>query len=291
MILEKESEIRILRNFYENPFEYFSIAEISEKTGISRNWTYKVIGKLKKSGILSESGKKYKLDYSNIFCKRLKLLFDADFLESQENVLRKKILSIAGKIRFEMNPESIVIVGSAAVQKMKKTSDLDFLVVGGKKENIPVFENANIVAVSGSELAEKYVKGDDFIISALVFGKIVYDREYAVKFLESPLPIFSQELIQEKIKYCEKLEERIYAMLKIDEKEAEKELIYLALQAGRLVLLRKRIVPKTKHDIALQVMHYEKELSGIILRLLEGKKMSAKDVLKYTKKCMAFAKS
>lgn len=290
MILEKESEIRILRNFYENPFEYFSIAEISEKTDISRNWVYKVIGKLEKSGILSESGKKYKLDFSNIFCKRLKLLFDADFLESQDNGIGKRILSIADKIRFEVNPESIMLVGSAAMQKMRKTSDFDFLVVGGKGKKIPVFENVNIVAVSEKEITDKYVKGDDFIISALVFGKIIYDREYAVKFLESPLPIFSQELIQEKIKYCETLEERIYSLLKIDEAKAMEELLYLALQAGRLILLRNRIVPKTKHDIAAQVKPYEKELSGIILRLLEGKKMGAKDVLEYTKKCMAVAK-
>ncbi|MBU4245567.1 nucleotidyltransferase domain-containing protein [archaeon] len=291
MILEKESEIKILRNFYENPFEYFSIAEISEKTDISRNWTYKVMGKLVNSGILSESGKKYKLDFSNIFCKRLKLLFDADFLESQESGIGRRILSIADKIRFEASPESVMLVGSAAMQKMRKTSDLDFLVVGGKKEKIPFVENANIVSVSEKELTEKYVKGDDFIISALVFGKIIYDREYAVRFLESPLPIFSQELIQEKIKYCETLEERIYSLLKIDETEAKNELLYLALQAGRLVLLRKRIVPKTKHDIAMQVKPYEKELSGIILRLLEGKKMSAKDMLDCAKKCMSVAKS
>ncbi len=291
MILEKESEIRILRNFYENPFEYFSIAEISKKTGISRNWAYKVIGKLEKSGILSESGKKYKLDFSNIFCKRLKLLFDADFLESQENGLKKRISSIANKIRFEAGPGSIVLVGSAAMQKMRKSSDLDFLVIGGKREKIPFVENANIVLVSEKDLAEKYMKGDDFIISALVFGKIIYDKEYATKFLESPLPIFSQEIIQEKIKYCETLEERIYSLLKIDENKAREELLYLALQAGRLALLRKRIVPKTKHDIAMQVKPYEKELSGIISRLLEGKKMGAKDVLECTKKCMSFAKS
>jgi len=291
MILEKESEIRILRNFYESPFEYFSIAEISEKTGISRNWAYKIIGKLESSGILSESGKKYKLDFSNLFCKRLKLLFDADFLESQANGIRERIISIANKIRFEVAPESIVLVGSAAMQKVKKGSDLDFLVIGGKKEKIPVFENANIVAISEKELTEKYVKGDDFIISALVFGKIIYDREYVVKFIESPLPIFSQELIQEKIKYCETLEDRIYALLKSDDNKAREELLYLALQAGRLVLLRKKIVPKTKHDIAAQVKPHDKELSGIISRLLEGRKMSAKDMLVYAKKCMAFAKA
>lgn len=291
MILEKESEVRVLRNFYEDPFEHFSIAEISARTGISRNWAYKVIRKLEKSGIILESGKKHKLDFSKLFCKRLKLFFDADFLGSQERSLGERIFLIANKVRFETNPESIMLVGSAAMQKMKKTSDIDFLVVGGKKSKIPVFENVNIVLISEREFAERYMKGDDFIISALVFGKIVYDREYVTRFLENPLPIFSQEIIQEKIKYCETLEERIYALLKSDEDKAREELLYLALQAGRLALLRRRIVPRTKRDIAAQVEPFEKELSGIILRLLGGKKMSANDMLECAKKCMSVVKT
>ena len=41
-----------------------------------------------------------------------------------------------------------------------------------------------------------------------------------INFFEHLLPIFSQECIQEKIKYCEELKERIYTLLRTDEKKA-----------------------------------------------------------------------
>jgi hypothetical protein len=42
-------------------------------------------------------------------------------------------------------------------------------------------------------------------------------------FFENPLQIFSQESIQEKINYCEKLKERIYTLLRTDEKKASED--------------------------------------------------------------------
>ena len=42
MIIEKESEIKVLRNFYNSPFDYFSVAEISKRTNISRNWIFPI---------------------------------------------------------------------------------------------------------------------------------------------------------------------------------------------------------------------------------------------------------
>jgi hypothetical protein len=136
------------------------------------------------------------------------------------------------------------------------------------------------------ELKEKYLKGDDFVISSLLFGKIIYDENVFIKFFENPLPIFSQEIIQEKIKYCEKLEERIYTLLKTDEKKAKEELLYLALQTARIILLKNRIVPKTKYDIAGQVNQFDKNLAKIIKELIKKKKVSKEEILGHIKMCM-----
>lgn len=284
MIIEKESDIRVLRNFCNSPFDYFSIAEISGRTGISRNWIYTVINKFEKNLILSKSGKKYKLDFSNIFCKKLKLLLDSEYAILSPK--KERIMNIANKTLFEISPKSIVLVGSVAVQKMKEKSDIDFLVIGEDKEKIPYFENANIVMLSEKEFEEKYAKGDDFVVSALVFGKIIHDTGFFIRFLENPLPIFSQGLIQEKIKYCEILEERVYSLLKTDERQAKEELFYLALQAARIILLKNGIVPRTKHDIAAQVSGFDKEMEKIIKKLMEQKKISKEKMLDYIKKCM-----
>lgn len=289
MIIEKESETRVLRNFCNNPFDYFSVAEISKEVKISRNWVYRVMNKFERFEILQKSGKKYKLDFSVLFCKRLKLLFDSEHLCSLNKELKNSVFDMANKIVFEMNPETVVLVGSVALDKQRRESDVDFLVVGGKGE-VPGFENYNLVLLGEKELKEKYLKGDDFVISALLFGKIFFDKNAFIKFFESPLPIFSQETIQEKIKYCEKLEERVYALLKVDEKRAREELLYLALQVARIILLKNKVAPKTKRDIAGQVKPFNKKLAGTIRELLKKKKLSKERMLTQIKTCMSVIK-
>jgi len=285
MIIEEKSEIKVLRNFCNNPFEYFSIAEICKKIKISRNWIYKIMSKFEQFEILEKSEKRYKLDFSQLFCKRLKLLFDAEYLSSLDEKLKNSVFGIIHKIIFEINPQSIVLVGSVALNEQRRESDIDFLVIAEKKE-IPYFENCNIVLLNEKEFKEKYLKGDDFIISALSFGKIFYDTNIFIKFFENPLPVFSQELIQEKIKYCEKLEERIYILLKTDQKEAQEELLYLALQTARIILLKNRIVPKTKYEVGEQVAPFDKKLAEIIENLLKKEKLTEEKILKYVRVCM-----
>ncbi|MEA2053671.1 MAG: nucleotidyltransferase domain-containing protein [Candidatus Thermoplasmatota archaeon] len=286
MIIERESEIKVLRNFYNNPFDYFSIAEISEKTRLSRNWVYKIIDKFERFNILDKFGKKYKLDFTNLFCKRLKLLFDSEYLCSLNQETRRKIFDITNRIIFEIQPISIVLVGSVALNKQKKESDVDFFVISNKKREIPYFENCNVILLNEREFKEKYLKGDDFVISALLFGKIIYDENIFIKFFESPPPIFSQEIIQEKIKYCEKLEERVYTLLRIDKKKAKEELLYLALQTARIILLKNKIAPKTKYDIAEQVNQFDKNLAKIIRELIKKKKLSKEEMIDHIKTCM-----
>jgi len=285
MIIEEKSEIKVLRNFCNNPFEYFSIAEISKKIKISRNWIYKIMSKFEQFEILKKSEKRYKLDFSQLFCKRLKLLFDAEYLSSLDKNMKNSVFNIIHKIIFEIKPKSIVLVGSVALNKQKRESDIDFLVIAEKKE-IPYFENCNIVLLNEKEFKEKYLKGDDFIISALSFGKILYDTNIFIKFFENPLPVFSQELIQEKIKYCEKLEERIYILLKTDQKKAQVELLYIALQTARIILLRNRIVPKTKYEVGEQVAPFDKKLAEIIENLLKKERLTEEKMLKYVRVCM-----
>jgi predicted nucleotidyltransferase len=286
MIIEKGSEIKILRDLCASPFDRFSVAEISEATGISRNWVYRAIGKFEKAGILEKSGKGFKLDFTNPFCRRLKLLFDSEYLLSLDPETRSRLSSISDRIIFEANPESVVLVGSAASGKQRKGSDLDFLVVGESRK-MPYFENCNIVALTVQELREKYLKGDDFIISALISGRIMHDGGEFARLLESPLPIFSREIIQEKISYCEKFMERIYSLVKSDERQAGKELLYLALQAARIALIRKGIVPKTKYDIAGQVRPLNQKLAEIIDELLEGRQLGKEKIIARMKACMA----
>lgn len=54
MLFATAAEIKLLRNFSEKPFDYFSIAELSEGIKISRNLIYRVINKFENANILSK---------------------------------------------------------------------------------------------------------------------------------------------------------------------------------------------------------------------------------------------
>jgi len=234
--------------------------------------------------LLKEENKTLKLDFSLLLCKRLKLLFDAEYIESLDDDFKRNIFKISDKIAYEMSPCSIILVGSVASGKHNKESDIDFLVISEKKD-APYFENYNLVSLTKGEFKDKYLKGDDFVISALLFGKVLLDDSFFINFFESPLPIFSKEVIQEKIKFCENLEERVYALLKINDERANEELLYLALQSARIILLKNRIVPRTKSEIASQVRPFNKRLSEVIQKVQKSK-IGKNDALSYINVCM-----
>jgi len=281
-MIAQSAETLLLRTFCLEPFRSFPVGELSSKTGVSRNWIYKLLGEFKAFNLLLEERKTYRLDFSNLLCRRIKTFFDAKFIFNSS--FRDRILRISEKIIYEMNPDSIILVGSVAAGKERETGDVDFLVITGKKR-VPLIENTNIIAMTKSEFEKKYTKGDDFIISALAYGKIIYDKEFFIRFYEKPLPAFTEETIQEKIRYCEKLQDRIYSLLRSDEERAREETLHLALQCARIVLLRQRIIPGTKYDIAEQVKNYDEELACIIEELIKTRKVSREKILEFLRKC------
>ncbi len=282
MLFNSASEIKVLRHLCSNPFTYFATGEISKSAGISNVWAYRVIKNLRV--ILDEKYNGFNLNYSFLLCKRLKLLFDAEQLETLNAGLNGAIFKIADKVAYEMFPSSIILVGSVALGKHTQKSDIDFLVVSDKKE-APYFENYNLVSLTKEEFKEKYINGDDFVVSSLLFGKIYFDNNFFINFFESPLPLFSKEVIQEKIKFCEKLEERVYALLKLNDKKAGEELLYLALQSARVTLLKNKVIPRAKSEISGQVRQFNKQLSDIIQKLQKGN-ISKANALIYIKVCM-----
>jgi len=283
MIIKTEAELNVARTFCNEPFRYLSISELVKKAGISRTWTYKVLDKFKRFNMLIEDRKSYKFDFSNIICKRLKLFFDSEFIMSSK--LGDKIVNVAERIIYECKPISVVLIGSVAVGKEKETSDMDFLVISSKRDVPLLKENVNVILMNKSEFEKKYLKGDDFIISSLSFGKIIYDEEYFIRFYEKPLPIFSNEVIQEKIDYCRNLRNRIVHLARSDMDLAKEELLNLALQCARIILLRNRIIPPTKHEIANVVGKYNKNIAKVLDELMKEKRISKEKMIEYLRIC------
>jgi len=283
VIVKTEAELNVARMFCNEPFRYFSISEIAEKAGISRTWAYRILDKFRKFNMLTEDRKSYRFDFSNIICKRLKLFFDSEFVTSSK--LKEKILSVADRIIYECKPVSVVLVGSVAVGKERKTSDIDFLVISGTKQVPLLKENVNAILMNKNEFEKKYLKGDDFIISSLSFGRIIYDKEYFIRFYEKPLPAFSNEVIQERIDYCRKLRNRIVHLTRSDMDSAREELLNLALQCARIILLKNRVVPPTKHEIASAVRKLDKDIAKLLDDLMKNERIDKKRIIECLRIC------
>lgn len=76
----RNAETLILRTFCLEPFHSFSVAELASKTRVSRNWIYKLLDEFKAFNMLLEERKTYRLDFSNLLCRRIKTFFDARFI-------------------------------------------------------------------------------------------------------------------------------------------------------------------------------------------------------------------
>ncbi len=255
-----------------------------EKPKFQEHGLTRFLNKFKKFNMLIEDRKSYRFNFSSIICKRLKLFFDSEFIMFSK--LKDKIVNIAERIIYECKPVSLVLIGSVAVRKEKEASDIDFLVISNKKEVPLLKENVNIILMKKSEFEKKYLKGDDFIVSSLSFGKIIYDKEYLIKFYEKSLPVFSSEVIQEKIDYCKRLRNRIVHLARSDMNLAREELLNLALQCARIILLRSRIIPPTKHEIVSIVRKYDKSIAKVLDGLMRDKKISREkcsNILEYVR--------
>ena len=71
---------------------------------------------------------------------------------------------------------------------------------------------------------------------------------------------------------------------------AKEELLYLALQSARIILLRNKITPKTKHDIADQVKPFNKKAAEIVKKILQKEKLNKEKIMDYIKICMEATK-
>lgn len=246
MVIETKAEISFLRFFCRKPFDSYTVREISRQINLSRYWVYKITDKFRASGLVGGT-KNIKLNFSNFLVKKIKLMFDSEFvLELKE----KKIIELFNTLSLKLSYLSIILVGSWAIKEAGTNSDIDFLLLTERKQELPFFENCNIIQLTREDFTERYRKGDDFVLDALLYGKILDDKNFFINFFEKPLPVYSQEIIEEKREALKKLKDRVYELMKLgDLKTAKEEVGKFLVQKERLGSLEKREIPKTKKEI------------------------------------------
>lgn len=168
-MIVKDNNLKIMKLFFENPEKRFHIREAARLTGLSAPGVLKIVGRLKKEGLLSsEKGKVVENVFATKTQKFIQLkrcyntlsLFDSGLVE----VLREE---------YE-EPEAIVLFGSYSEGSDISKSDIDIAVVTEKKSKLDLkrFERALKRKIN---IYEIQIRGcDKEFLNALANGILLY---------------------------------------------------------------------------------------------------------------------
>jgi predicted nucleotidyltransferase len=278
MIIEK-ANVKILRVFAENWFRALDIEEIAKLSNLGRTWTYKTLNNLKKYTLIIERNKRYLLNMENNLCMSLKQAFDIERVYMLDEKISTNILSLLNHIKLKLGNDlsSILLIGSTARMKTWEESDIDFIVVAKGKLEIAK-PDINIILLSQEEFEKKYMECDEFVLTSLAYGLLLYDTNFIINFLRKPLPFPTSEKIEEKKEFVRKTLERTYTLLEINDMEqANKELKNILTLLARVEILGRKEIPKSRLELIQQTK--DKFLSESLGKLLKGKVFSKNKVL------------
>lgn len=180
-------------------------------------------------------------------------------------------LSKAG-LMSERN-SAAVLIGSYAHGTAMARSDIDILVLVPNKPrrltaDIPPRVHLQLIELK--RFRERAEHGDDYAISALRFGRALYDPGHVLtrlrdEFAAGPWPDW-----REKIKYGRRrLDFGDRLLVSGDYDAGAEEYLLAATQIGRALLLRRQIYPLSRPELARQLqVAGEQEVAGILEELL-----------------------
>jgi len=130
-MIVKDNNLKIMKLFFENPEKKFHIREAARLTGLSAPGVLKIIGRLKKEGLLnSEKGKVVE----NVFATKTEKFIQ---LKRCYNILSLFDSGLVEVLREEYEePEAIVLFGSYSEGSDIFKSDIDIAVVTEKKSKL-----------------------------------------------------------------------------------------------------------------------------------------------------------
>ncbi len=120
---------KVLKELFLNPTHKFHLRELARETNLNPNTISNITDKLQKKGLIT------KIKHKNI----LEISLD---LENKKTLIKKRIFNLSqiyasGVIDFlvdEYSPSSITLIGSYSRGEDIETSDIDIVVISGKKK-------------------------------------------------------------------------------------------------------------------------------------------------------------
>ncbi len=258
------SEWKVLGFLLDHSHERFSLYRLARETGLSHTWIYRIIKKLNEENLVLFKERVVQINLYEEKADQLKFYFDHEMISALPSA--EKIFLLAGRIKdiYKGYLLSLCLIGSAVSQT--EPADLDFLIITAKSfrfklESFVPYEKINLIEMTEKEFKEKYLETDDFIISSLASQRILFDKDFIIRFIRRPLPFPEKKIIEERIEQLLKIKERLLISLSItDRKNIKENLLSLLVQLSRIKLLKAGILPLSKAELPFQIKNVDKKI-------------------------------
>ncbi|MCX6742366.1 MAG: nucleotidyltransferase domain-containing protein [Candidatus Pacearchaeota archaeon] len=273
MIINKNSEFKIMQILTRFWFREFSAYELSRESKISVPMVYRAIEKFLSKKIISQNRKKIKINFNNFFAYNFKLLYDAERFSELSQEYQEKVNNIFNAVKSEYLSDLLgfIIFGSVASEETTETSDLDILVIVKEKKEINYrkkgllkIEKINIIEKNKNELENEYLLAHDLVLNALMNGIVIFDEGVIRFLLTKPLPQPSNEVIMQKKERLDILKDRLLILLKDKNyKELVEQFKLYIIEKARILFLQKDIIPSSKKYIINNLKEVDKNLYNL----------------------------
>jgi predicted nucleotidyltransferase len=168
---------------------------------------------------------------------------------------------------------TVVLIGSYAHGAQTPTSDVDILLLvprGYGRRKITAPRSVHMQCQEIERFRERAERGDDYAISALRFGRTLYDPTRLWTSVRDQFAVSRWPDWRDKMKYAARRVSFGDALLEAgDIDAAAEEYLLAATQIGRALLLRRRIYPLSRPQLVSQLQAAaESRLAEIVETLL-----------------------
>lgn len=228
---------------------------LEERAGIATTTFYRALKSLSRRGLVREEGGRYSLPLSLPYNYQFKRWLDYERLYELDEQTRNRVLNLREHALAHLgeNLKALWLVGSAAHRAMHEESDLDLLVVVEKSTDYhprtpyPV----HFVLITQEEFQERIAAREGFILTALRYGLILHDRNFAQKAYSLQLDehISAGELHEFEAELDERREQLRFFLERGAFEEAREALSGYAVQLTRRLLRVFGVLPAGKEDL------------------------------------------
>ncbi len=269
MLLEQNSEIKLMQVLAKYWYKQFSVYELAREAKVTAPMAYKALEKFSSKGLIVRQDNRVKINFNNYFSYRFKLLSDAERFLSLSKDDQEKSLRILQVMESEYSQQllAVVLFGSTAAGEKTTSSDLDVMVIVNQKKEVDYEKRGflslgkiNIIEIEKKEFENDYLLAHDLVLGALMNGIILSDAGIFRLLLSKPLPSPSLEVILQKQERLGVLKKRLFFLLKDgDYVRLTDEFKQYLMEKGRILMLQRGLIPTSKTNIILQLRKIDKE--------------------------------